>query len=78
MWLLPSWLFCWVEGSHLQHRGHSPDPGIHPKGHAHFFHLCAWGWPALKTIAVLTTDKVEGDTLSGLCYVGVHDVDALR
>ena len=28
------------------------------EGLSHYFHLAAWGWPALKTIAILTLAKV--------------------
>jgi len=48
------------------------------EGLSHYFHLAAWGWPALKTIAILTLAKVDGDIYSGVCYVGLYDVDALR
>lgn len=37
---------------------------------ASYFHLAAWGIPAIKTIVVLTLHKVDGDELSGLCFVG--------
>ncbi|XP_051910994.1 frizzled-7-like [Hippocampus zosterae] len=43
-----------------------------------YFHLLAWSVPALKTVAVLATGRVEGDLLTGVCYVGVYDADALR
>ena len=29
------------------------------EGLSHYFHLAAWGWPALKTIAILTLAKVS-------------------
>uniref|UniRef100_A0A8C2ZC23 Frizzled class receptor 7 n=1 Tax=Cyclopterus lumpus TaxID=8103 RepID=A0A8C2ZC23_CYCLU len=43
-----------------------------------FFHLAAWGVPAVQTLTILEMGRVEGDLLTGVCYVGVHDVDALR
>lgn len=42
-----------------------------------YFHLAAWAIPAVKTIIVLTTRRVDGDELTGLCYVGNQDKDAL-
>ncbi|XP_054633887.1 frizzled-7-A-like [Dunckerocampus dactyliophorus] len=42
------------------------------------FHLVAWTMPALKTAAILAIGQVEGDLLTGVCYVGVYNVDALR
>ncbi|XP_007655947.2 frizzled-9 [Ornithorhynchus anatinus] len=43
------------------------------EAHGGYFHLAAWGVPALKTIVVLTLRKVAGDELTGLCYVGGMD-----
>lgn len=43
-----------------------------------YFHLVAWAMPALKTITILATGQVEGDLLTGVCYVGVFSVNALR
>ncbi|XP_061908123.1 frizzled-7-like [Entelurus aequoreus] len=42
------------------------------------FHLVAWSMPALKTVTILAMGQVEGDLLTGVCYVGVYNVDALR
>jgi frizzled protein 1/7 len=30
------------------------------------------------TIAILAMGKVDGDVLSGVCFTGISDVDALR
>ena len=38
-----------------------------------YFHLAAWAVPAIKTIVVLTLRRVDGDELTGLCYVGNQD-----
>ncbi|CAG2103358.1 unnamed protein product [Medioppia subpectinata] len=38
---------------------------------SHYFHLMAWALPAVKTITVLAMNKVEGDVLSGVCFVGL-------
>jgi len=38
-----------------------------------YFHLTAWAIPAIKTIIVLTMRRVDGDELTGLCYVGNQD-----
>lgn len=48
------------------------------EANSQFFHLAAWAIPAVKTIAILLMTKVDGDELSGVCYVGVSDVNALR
>ncbi|XP_046326849.1 frizzled-9-like [Haliotis rufescens] len=42
-----------------------------------YFHLAAWAIPAIKTIIILTMRRVDGDELTGLCYVGNQDTDAL-
>uniref|UniRef100_A0A8D0CTP4 Frizzled class receptor 7 n=1 Tax=Sander lucioperca TaxID=283035 RepID=A0A8D0CTP4_SANLU len=42
------------------------------------FHLLAWALPAVQTLAVLAAGQVDGDVLTGVCYVGVHSVTALR
>ncbi|KAH0621651.1 hypothetical protein JD844_023183 [Phrynosoma platyrhinos] len=45
---------------------------------AQYFHLAAWAVPAAKTIWVLAVGQVDGDVLSGVCYVGLRSVSALR
>ncbi|XP_069889219.1 frizzled-9 [Dipodomys merriami] len=47
------------------------------EAHGSYFHMAAWGLPALKTIVVLTLRKVAGDELTGLCYVASMDAAAL-
>lgn len=42
-----------------------------------YFHLAAWGVPALLTIAVLITHQVDASELTGLCFVGQHNSRAL-
>lgn len=37
---------------------------------SHYFHLIAWAVPGLLTLSVLVTNKVEGDILTGVCFVG--------
>lgn len=44
---------------------------------SHLFHLVAWAIPALQTISVLALAKVEGDILSGVCFVGQLDTHSL-
>jgi frizzled 1/7 len=41
------------------------------------FHLIAWAIPAIQTISVLALGKVEGDVLSGVCFVGQLDRHSL-
>ena len=42
-----------------------------------YFHLAAWAVPAVKTIVILIMRRVDGDELTGLCYVGNQDRAAL-
>ncbi|XP_018431990.1 PREDICTED: frizzled-10 isoform X2 [Nanorana parkeri] len=42
-----------------------------------YFHLAAWAIPAVKTIMILVMRRVAGDELTGVCYVGSMDVNAL-
>ncbi|XP_078700419.1 frizzled-2-like [Branchiostoma floridae x Branchiostoma belcheri] len=48
------------------------------EANSQYFHLAAWAVPAVKTIAILAMGKVDGDVLSGVCFVGISDIDALR
>ncbi|GAB6029668.1 hypothetical protein CHUAL_005400 [Chamberlinius hualienensis] len=48
------------------------------EANSHYFHMAAWGVPAMKTVSILAMGNVEGDVLSGVCYVGLWNVDALR
>lgn len=48
------------------------------EANSQYFHLAAWAVPAIKTIAILAMGQVDGDILSGVCYTGIFDVDALR
>lgn len=43
-----------------------------------WFHLIAWGLPAVITIIVQVIRKVEGDILTGTCFVGLWDVWSMR
>ena len=42
------------------------------------FHAAAWGVPGALTVALMALNKVEGDSMSGVCFVGLYDVSALR
>ncbi|XP_076307888.1 frizzled-10-like [Tachypleus tridentatus] len=44
---------------------------------ASYFHVLAWGVPAVLTIIVLTLRQVEGEELTGLCNVGSRSRDSL-
>ena len=48
------------------------------EANSQYFHLAAWAVPAIKTIAILAMGQVDGDVLSGICFTGIFDVDALR
>ncbi|XP_053554662.1 frizzled-7 [Bombina bombina] len=48
------------------------------EANSQYFHLAAWAVPAVKTITILALGQVDGDTLSGVCYVGIQSVASLR
>ncbi|NXC50918.1 FZD1 protein, partial [Penelope pileata] len=48
------------------------------EANSQYFHLAAWAVPAIKTITILALGQVDGDVLSGVCFVGINNVDALR
>uniref|UniRef100_A0A4W5LZ10 Frizzled class receptor 1 n=1 Tax=Hucho hucho TaxID=62062 RepID=A0A4W5LZ10_9TELE len=48
------------------------------EANSQYFHLAAWAVPAIKTITILAVGQVDGDVLSGVCFVGINSVDALR
>uniref|UniRef100_A0A6I8NGW6 Frizzled-1 n=1 Tax=Ornithorhynchus anatinus TaxID=9258 RepID=A0A6I8NGW6_ORNAN len=48
------------------------------EANAAYFHLAAWAVPAAQTAAALALGQVDGDVLSGVCFVGLRSVGALR
>lgn len=46
--------------------------------YSQYFHLAAWLVPSIKTIAVLALSSVDGDPVSGICYVGNQNLETLR
>jgi len=42
-----------------------------------YFHVVAWTLPAVQMIVALALRRVDGDELSGLCYIGNQDSSAL-
>lgn len=40
-------------------------------------HMLAWALPALKTMIVLLTHRIDADELTGLCHIGHHDASSL-
>ncbi|XP_048840942.1 frizzled-3-like isoform X4 [Brienomyrus brachyistius] len=42
------------------------------------FHACGWGIPGTLTVTLTAMSKIEGDNVSGVCFVGLYDVAALR
>ena len=47
------------------------------ESNSQYFHLAAWAVPAIKTIAILAMGQVDGDILSGVCFTGMVDTDAM-
>ena len=45
--------------------------------YATYFHGSVWALASLQTIIVLILKKIEGDILSGVCFVGVLQTDSL-
>ncbi|KAF0301547.1 Frizzled-5 [Amphibalanus amphitrite] len=43
-------------------------------GYSPYFHLAGWVPPAALAIAALASDAVDGDPLTGVCYVGGHSL----
>lgn len=48
------------------------------ESNSHYFHLLGWAVPAIMTITVLALGKIEGDALSGVCYVGNWNQEAMQ
>lgn len=46
--------------------------------YAQFFHIAAWLIPTFQTLAVLLSGAVDGDPVSGICYVGNMNMANLR
>uniref|UniRef100_H2YUB1 Uncharacterized protein n=1 Tax=Ciona savignyi TaxID=51511 RepID=H2YUB1_CIOSA len=46
-------------------------------GYSQYFHAAAWLIPALKSITVLAMSSVDGDVLSGICFVGNQNTESL-
>ncbi|KAM9355610.1 frizzled-3a isoform 2-T2 [Pholidichthys leucotaenia] len=42
------------------------------------FHACAWGIPGVLTVTLLAMNKIEGDGVSGVCFVGLYNLTTLR
>uniref|UniRef100_A0A672GH71 Frizzled-3 n=1 Tax=Salarias fasciatus TaxID=181472 RepID=A0A672GH71_SALFA len=42
------------------------------------FHAVAWGLPGALTVTLLALNKIEGDGISGVCFIGIYDIEALR
>ncbi|KAL1765260.1 frizzled-1, partial [Sigmodon hispidus] len=48
------------------------------EANSEYFHLAAWTELVIKTIAILTLGQVDGEVQSGLCFVGLNNLDELR
>ncbi|KAM6965765.1 LOW QUALITY PROTEIN: frizzled-3a [Aplochiton taeniatus] len=42
------------------------------------FHAVAWGLPGALTVTLLAMNRIEGDAVSGVCFVGLYDLTTLR
>lgn len=42
-----------------------------------YFHFAAWGLPTILTLIILSQGKVDGDSLSGVCFTGQLDSKSL-
>lgn len=45
--------------------------------YSQYFHFIAWLIPTVQTMAILAMAAIDGDPVSGLCYVGNHDINTL-
>jgi len=45
--------------------------------YSQYFHFIAWLIPTVQTMAILAMAAIDGDPVSGLCYVGNHDNNTL-
>nr|NVI73902.1 frizzled 2 [Cucujiformia] len=45
--------------------------------YSQYFHLFAWLIPAFQTMSVLLSEAVDGDPVSGICYVGNMNMENL-
>ncbi|KAF1379754.1 hypothetical protein PFLUV_G00179320 [Perca fluviatilis] len=48
------------------------------EANSQYFHLAAWAVPAAKTISILAIGQIEGDVLSGVCFVSLNSLAPLR
>ncbi|XP_075894716.1 frizzled-2-like [Nelusetta ayraudi] len=48
------------------------------EANSQYFHLAAWAVPAIKTISILAMGQIEGDVLSGVCFVSLSNLDPMR
>nr|NVI73996.1 frizzled 2 [Cucujiformia] len=46
--------------------------------YAQYFHIAAWLIPTFQTLAVLLSGAVDGDPISGICFVGNMNMENLR
>uniref|UniRef100_A0AAU7EAZ1 Frizzled5/8 protein n=1 Tax=Terebratalia transversa TaxID=34513 RepID=A0AAU7EAZ1_TERTR len=47
-------------------------------GYSQYFHIIAWLIPSIKSITILALSSVDGDPISGICYVGNQNLNNLR
>lgn len=46
--------------------------------YAQYFHMAAWLIPTIQTVSVLLSGAVDGDPVSGICYVGNQNMENLK
>ncbi|RUS88904.1 hypothetical protein EGW08_003343, partial [Elysia chlorotica] len=53
------------------------DPGATPqevlRSRTAYFHIISWCSPLVLTIVCLAVSEIDGDSLSGICFVGAHN-----
>ncbi|RWS29368.1 Frizzled-8-like protein [Leptotrombidium deliense] len=47
-------------------------------GYSQYFHLVAWFVPTVKSIIILAMGAIDGDSFTGICYVGNQDLNNLK
>ena len=46
--------------------------------YAHYYHIVAWLLPCIVSVVIIATSQVDGDPVSGICFVGGYNITNLR